>query len=167
MVAALGRPERQQRYLDLLRERVTALPWVEVVVVIGSLASGRADGVSDVDLLVGVHKGAFAAAWRDRERLRVTGALYGWDHWHDGSKGAGTHKWLTADAVLVEVLLGEATSGIRLAPPWRVLAGDPGAAGRWPPRPPIPRSELSGSTDGLHPVEVAYDDFKARLRAST
>lgn len=164
-MALAGEPERQQRYLDLLRQRVAELAWVDVVVVIGSLADGRADAVSDVDLLVGVHEGAFAAAWRDRERLRVTGALYSWDHWHDGSKGV--HKWLTTDAVLVEVLLGEPTSGIRLAPPWRVLAGDPGVAGRWPARPPITRAELRAGTDGLHPVEVAYDDFKTRLRCGS
>jgi hypothetical protein len=166
-MAALGEPERQQRYLNLLREQVTALPWVEVVVVIGSLASDRGDAVSDVDLLVGVRERAFDAAWRERERLRVTGTLCCWDHRYDGAAGAGTHKWLSADAVLVEVLIGVSTSGIRLAPPWRVLAGDPRAAERWPARPPVRRAEVAGGTAGLHPVEAAYDEFKTRLRAST
>jgi len=166
-MAGPGRPERQLRYLERLRQEATALPWAAVVVVIGSLASDRADGVSDVDLLVGVHDGAFAEAWRDRDRLRVTGALYSWDHWLDEPQGAGVHKWLSADAVLVEVLIGVPTSGIRLAPPWRVLAGHPRVAGRWPPRPPISPAELNGPTDGLHPVQLAYDDFKVRLRAST
>jgi hypothetical protein len=163
-MARLGEPERQQRFLDRLRRRVADLPWVAAVVVIGSLASDLADGVSDVDLLVGVHDGAFDQAWRNRDRLRVTGAVHNWDHWLDEPNGAGTHKWLTSDIVLVEALIGVPASGIRLAPPWRVLAGDPRVADRGPARPPISRTEAGPGA--LHPVEVAYDDFKERLRRS-
>jgi hypothetical protein len=163
-VTRLGEPDRQRRFLDRLRQEVTALPWVEVVVVIGSLASDSADAVSDVDLLVGVHDGAFDEAWRERARLRVTGAVHSWDHRFDGSTGAGTHKWVSADIVLVEALIGVPTGGIRLAPPWRVLAGDHRAADRWPARPPVPRGGPGGRAEDLHPVELAYDDFKTRLR---
>jgi hypothetical protein len=165
-LARLGEPERQRRYLDQLEQHSAALPWVSVVIVIGSLASGQADGISDVDLLIGVHHHAFDQAWTNRARLRVTGAVRNWDHWLDEAGGAGTHKWLSADFVLVEALIAVPASGVRLAPPWRVLAGDPQLADRWPARPPISRDELRGGADTLHPVEAAYDEFKARLRGS-
>lgn len=165
-MARLGEPERQRRYLSLLQQHSAALPWLDVIVVIGSLASGQADGTSDVDLLIGVHDHAFDRAWRDRARLRVTGAVRSWDHWLDEANGAGTHKWLSADFVLVEALIAVPASGIRLAPPWHVLAGDPHVADRWPTRPPISRDELRAGADALHPVEAAYDEFKARLRIS-
>ena len=162
----LGEPERQRRFLDQLQQHISTLPWVYAVIVIGSLAAGRADGASDIDLLVGVRNGAFSQAWPSRADLRVTGTVLSWDHWLDERRHAGTHKWLTADFVLVEALIAVPASGVRLAPPWRVLAGDPRVADRWPPRPPISRDELRSSPGDLHPVEVAYDEFKARLRSA-
>lgn len=90
------------------------LPWANAVIVIGSLAAGRADGASDIDMLIGGPDRAFPQAWTSRTMLRVSGAVLSWDHWPDEGGHAGTHKWLTPDFVLVG--------------------------------------------------EIAYDDFKARLR---
>jgi hypothetical protein len=63
---------------------------------------------------------------------------------------------------LVECLLAAPTSGVRLAPPYRVVAGDPGLAGRFTARPPIQRAELG---QDVHPVERAYDQLKEVLRS--
>jgi Nucleotidyltransferase domain len=160
----LGEPIRQRRYLTELQRRVPVLPWVDAVVVIGSLAADRADGASDVDLLICLRGGAFDEAWRHRDDLHATGAVLAWDHWLDPGGQAGTHKWLTLDFVLVETLIAEPTSPVRLAPPWHVLAGNPAAAERWPARGPISPTEVQTRVERLHPAELAYDLFKQRLR---
>jgi hypothetical protein len=43
----------------------------------------------------------------------------------------GAHKWVTNDLVLVECLLAASDSGVRLAPPYRAVAGEPGLAERF------------------------------------
>ncbi len=163
----LGEPIRQRRYLTALQRRVPKLPWIDAVVVIGSLAAGRADGASDVDLLICLRTGEFDAAWRQRTELHATGAVLSWDHRVDPAGRAGTHKWLTLDFVLVETLIAEPTSAVRLARPWRLLAGDPAAADRWPARPAISRAEVQARLEPVHPVELAYDVFKQHFRSAT
>jgi hypothetical protein len=163
-MATLGEPMRQHRFLTALQRHVPALPWIDAVLVIGSLAAGGGDGASDVDLLVCLRDGTFDLAWRHRHDLHATGAVLDWDHWLNQANAAGTHKWLTADFVLVETLIAEPSSGVRLAPSWRVLAGDQAAGRRWPPRPPISAAELRADPEQLHPIEAAYDRFKRDLR---
>jgi hypothetical protein len=63
---------------------------------------------------------------------------------------------------LVECLLAAPDSGVRLASPYRVVAGEPGLADRFGVRPPIQRAELSMD---VHPVEHAYDQLKEVIRA--
>jgi Nucleotidyltransferase domain len=165
-LAGLGHPERQRAFLDRLQRQTAALPWAAAVVVIGSLASGRADAASDVDLLVAVSDNAFGHAWQRRHDLHVTGAVVEWDHWYDEHRRAGTHKWVTSDVVLVEALIATATSSVRLAQPWRLLIGDVSALNNWPTRPPITRNELVAGAQKLHRVEAAFDQLKAELRAA-
>jgi hypothetical protein len=162
MGKGIGVPERQRAFLDRLARRAGDLPWVTAAVVIGSMAGGRGDAASDVDLLVAVDD--VGDAWQHRHALHVTGAVLAWDHGYDGGRGVGAHKWVTSDLVLVEALVATPTSGVRLAPPWRLLAGDPDIPATWPGRPPITRAELATGLEDLHPVEVAFDAFKAELR---
>ena len=108
-----------------------------------------------------VRDGDFATAWRQRTALQVTGAVVWWDQ-HLLPDRMGTHKWITNDLVLVECLLAAPDSGVRLAAPYRVVAGDLGLAERFTARPPIQRAELGLD---IHPVERAYDQLKEVIRS--
>ncbi len=68
------------------------------------------------------------------------------------------------DLVLVECLLATASSGVRLAEPAAVLAGDRGLLDRFPRRPPVTRAEMAAHPLDLHPVERAYDQLKEAVR---
>jgi hypothetical protein len=154
-------PLRQSATLAALLEHVTASSMLDGAILLGSFARGTPDAVSDLDLLVCVRDGHFAAAWRQRTALQVTGAMVWWDQ-HLVPDRVGAHKWVTNDLVLVECLLAAPNSGVRLAPPYRVVAGDPGLAERFTTRPPIQRTELGLD---IHPVERAYDQLKEVIRS--
>jgi hypothetical protein len=139
-------------------------PWVAAVVLVGSLTGQAADAFSDVDLLVVVRDGEFGSAWADRRSLHVTGAAVWWDVVVEPGREAAAHKWLTPDLVLVEALLCTPASGARLAEPWLLVAGDPGAPGLLAPRGPVARAEFDDS--GLPEVERAYDALKTAARAA-
>ena len=145
---------------DLLR-RARQMPVVEAVILIGSLAAGAADGLSDVDAIVLVGDSAFAAAHRRRHALHADTVLTCWDHLADPAADVAAHKWIDESGVLVEVLLGTASGPLHVAEPARVVLGDPTVLARVRRRPPIPRSEMTGST---HPVEAAYDLLKEAVR---
>jgi hypothetical protein len=159
----VGEPARQLRALAAIADRVAAMPEVAGAVLIGSIAGGVADAASDIDLIVCAVPGQFAAAWERRHDLHATGALVCWDDRPAPDSEIGTHRWVTDDMVLVEVLLATAASGVRLAPPWRMLTGGPEVAQSLTPRPPIDRSEFR--TEGAHPVDQAFEDLKWALRA--
>lgn len=152
---------RQWATLDALAERIGATGSLDGAIVVGSFAEGSPDAASDLDLVVCVGPGRFDDAWRGRTALHTTGAVAWWDaSVVPGESGA--HKWVTDDLVLVECLFA-APGGVRLAPPWRVVAGGADLAERFAPRPPVPRSEMGAD---VHPVERAYDELKEALRAS-
>jgi hypothetical protein len=111
-------------------------------------------------------EGGFEAAWAARATLRDGPAVVAWDQRDPGFAQAGAHKWITGELVLVECLLATATSGVRLAEPAVVLAGDPGLLDRFPRRPPITRAEMAAHPADVHPVERAYDQFKTSVRAA-
>jgi hypothetical protein len=159
----VGEPVRQQRHLDDIAGRVAAMPEMLGAILVGSLAGGVADACSDVDLLVCTGDGEFAAAWARRHDLHGTATLTCWDQGPQEGSEIGVHRWVTSDMVLAEVLFAAPGSGVRLARPYRVVAGDPDVAGRFEPRPPIDRAEFS--RDGAHPVDLAFDDLKNALRA--
>jgi hypothetical protein len=153
-------PPRQRGALDDVAATVDAAPHLTGAIVIGSLAGGEVDELSDVDLVVVVEDGAYEQAWQRRCDLHGD-VLFCWDVTGDAAAVVGAHKWLAADVVLVECLITEADGGCRLAPPHRVLVGPDDLASRLPPRPPIERREMTG---GGHPVEDAYDAFKQAVR---
>lgn len=134
-------------------------PALEGALLIGSLATGAGDDMSDVDLFVIARDGAFADAWSRRCELHddVVGH---WDHRDPDMPAAGAHKFLTRDLVLVECLIAEPASGVRLAEPNAVVAGPADLAERIPSRPPIERAEMTGG----HPIEDASDALKAAIR---
>ena len=154
-------PLRQLATLAALVEHTSASSVLDGAILLDSFAHGTPDAASDLDLLVCVRDGDFATAWRQRTALQVTGAVVWWDQ-HLLPDRMGTHKWITNDLVLVECLLAAPDSGVRLAPPYRVVAGDPGLAERFTARPPIQRAELGLD---IHPVERAYDQLKEVIRS--
>jgi Nucleotidyltransferase domain len=154
-------PLRQVTTLAALAEHITASSLLDGAILVGSFARGTADAASDLDLIVCVRDGHFATAWQQRTVLQVTGAMVWWDQ-HLVPDRMGAHKWVTNDLVLVECLLAAPDSGVRLASPYRVVAGGPGLAERFIARPPIQRAELGLD---VHPVERAYDQFKEVIRS--
>jgi transposase-like protein len=154
-------PLRQLATLAAVLEHITASSVLDGAILLGSFAHGTPDPASDLDLIVCVHDGDFATAWRQRIALQVTDAMVWWDQ-HLIPDRMGTHKWVTNDLVLVECLLAAPDSGVRLAPPYRVVAGAPGLAERFTARPPIQRAELGLD---VHPVEHAYDQLKEVIRS--
>jgi hypothetical protein len=159
----VGEPVRQQRHLGHIAGQLAGMPEVLGAILVGSMAGGVADACSDIDLLVCTKDGEFGAAWTRRHDLHGTDALACWDQGPQEGGEIGVHRWVTGDMVLVEALIAGPGSGVRLARPYRVVAGDPDVAGRFEPRPPIDRAEFS--RDGAHPVDLAFDDLKVALRA--
>ena len=154
-------PLRQSATLAALLEHITASSVLDGAILLGSFAHGTPDALSDLDLIVCARDGHFATAWQQRTALRVTGAMVWWDQ-HLMPDRVGAHKWITNDLVLVECLLAAPDSGVRLASPYRVVAGDPGLAERFSARPPIQRAELGID---VHPIERAYDQLKEVIRS--
>ena len=158
---AAGTPERQRATLAEIAKTIARTAWLDALLVVGSLANGEADALSDIDLLVIVREGQFDQAWAAREEVRVTGTLCAWDQRNDNAEVAA-HRWLTTDLVLVEALFATASSGVRLAEPRDLVAGRSAAPAELAQRPRIHRSER-GRTEP-HPVEAAYDVFKSKVR---
>ena len=157
--------------LERLSAHVAESPALEGLVLIGSLARGDGDDLSDVDLIVVVAEGRFDEAWSARRELEGGDALVAWDDLERGRPEVGARKWLTRDLVLVECLLATASSGVRLADPFRVVVGAAGIPDRFARRPPIERSELDAyvaerEADGLgfHEVEHAYAALTRAVR---
>jgi len=160
----VGTSSRQHRTLEAIAKRLDALPEVRGALVVGSLAAGTADAASDVDLFVCAAPGQFGGAWARRNELHVTGALVCWDEgWHPGTQVA-VHRWVTDDMVLVEALFSAEGSGVQLAEPWRVVAGDPDVVASFVPRQPIDRAEFD--REAAHPLDRAFEDLKRALRVA-
>jgi hypothetical protein len=153
---------RQLAALDDLLRRAGDVPEVEAVVLIGSLAAGSADSVSDVDAIVIVRDSGFAAAVDRRHALHPAAVAACWDQPTDPPSDPTAHKWVDESGVLVEVLIATASGRLRVAEPARVVLGDPTTLTRTRRRPPIRRDEMGGG--GLHPIESAYDQLKEAVR---
>jgi hypothetical protein len=163
-------PVRQRAVLEELVGRVVRAQHVAGAILLGSLASGNADDLSDVDLIVVTPEAGFEAAWQDRCGLHGDGVLAHWDVLDETKPRAAAHKWLTRSVVLVECLLVEPGSGVRLAEPHRVVAGPDGITEALVPRPPVDRGEMRGlgpavaDLVGELSVEDAYDVLKMVVR---
>lgn len=152
---------RQWPTLRALAEFVEGTKLYLGALVIGSFAAGTADEMSDLDLILITLDEGFEDAWTRRGELHVTGALAAWDERPVGA--AGTHKWVTPDCIFVECLIATSAGGVRLAQPAVVIAGEADLPDRLEERLQISRTEMSQAT---HPIERAYDELKAAVRAS-
>jgi hypothetical protein len=153
---------RQASALAAITRRLTSMPDVLGALLVGSMAAGTADAASDIDLIVCAHPGRFEQAWRLRNNLHATGALICWDDGRESSREIGVHRWVTPDVVLVEALIATPGSSVRLAEPWKVIAGDTSVAKLFPARPPIDRAEFDPAA--AHPIDRAFTELKAALR---
>jgi hypothetical protein len=59
-------------------ERVLRMPELDGLLLLGSFAAGRADQISDVDLVAVVAAGQFDDAWARRRELETPGTLHEW-----------------------------------------------------------------------------------------
>jgi predicted nucleotidyltransferase len=132
------------------------------VMLLGSFAAGRADAVSDLDLLIVAADGEFERVWQRRAAFEGD-ALRAWDV-APTDRPVGAHKWLTPDLVLVDCLIAEPSSGVRLAPPFVVLTGPGDLADRLVRREPIPRAEVEAGDFVGDPAEWLYDALKLCVR---
>lgn len=164
---------RQEPVLERLRRRVTAEDALEGALLLGSFATQSADALSDLDVLVVVAEGRFAESWAARERLEGDEAIAAWDDVDPDHAEIGGHKWLTRDLVLVECLLATPSSGVRLAEPYSVLAGDVSLPDRLRRRAEFTRAELRefaaarADAGRLNEVEAAYGRLVDAVRSAT
>jgi hypothetical protein len=152
-------------------EKASNMPEVEGLLLLGSFAAGRADQISDVDLVAVVAEGRFAEAWERRRELETAGTLYRWDVQIESDGDAASHKWISQDIVKVECGFADAArSAMQLAEPYAVLIGDESVATRFPPLEPIPPEVLEAYAQelrdkGMVPeVESVYGELRQALR---
>jgi hypothetical protein len=112
---------RQWRRVLELAEAAASPPFLGVVL-LGSLARGEADDLSDVDFIAFAGEGEFGAAWEQRHRLHLPDA-WCWDYPRPpGDRDVAGHRWLTTDFVLFDGLIATPSGG-RVADPMHVLVG--------------------------------------------
>jgi hypothetical protein len=165
--------ERLRQWPLIVHAAKTAaeMPEVDVLLLLGSFAGGRADEISDVDLVAVVADGCFSDAWARRRDLETSGTLFQWDVHVAADGEAASHKWFTREIVKVECGIVDATrSTFQLAEPYAVIVGDRTVAHRIPPLEPIPRDVLEAYAQelreqGMVPeVETRYGELRTALR---
>jgi predicted nucleotidyltransferase len=130
------RAERLRQWPLIVHAAETAakLPELDGLMLLGSFAAGRADEVSDVDLMAVVGDGCFEDAWARRRELETAGTLFRWDVHVASDRDTASHKWITRDIVKVECCVVDAArSTMQLAEPYAVIVGDATAPHRFPP----------------------------------
>lgn len=163
---------RQEPVLARLQQRIAAEDALAGALLLGSFATQSADELSDLDVLVVVTEGRFEEAWAARRRLEGGEALAAWDDLEPDRSEVGGHKWLTRDLVLVECLLATPASGVRLAEPHSVLAGEESLPDRLERRGTLTRAEVreyaSARADAgrLNEIEAAYGRLADAVRSA-
>lgn len=158
----LAAQARHRAAVESVLDAVAGDPDVLGVLLLGSFAAGTADALSDLDLLLVAQDGRFNGVWQNRAAMHGP-ALRAWDLFA-GDRPIGAHKWLTGELVLVECLIAEPGSGVRLAEPFVLLSGPADLPERLTWREPIPRSEVATGEFVGDPVELLYDAFKRYVR---
>ena len=165
--------ERLRQWPLIVHAAETAANMAELdgLLLLGSVAAGRADQISDVDLVAVVADGRFDDAWARRRDLETDGTLYQWDVHIESDGDAASHKWITQDIVKVECGFADAArSAMRLAEPYAVIVGGDSVATRFPPLEPIPPDVLEAYAQelrdkGMVPeVETVYGELRRALR---
>lgn len=112
--------------------RAAEIDAIDGVVILGSFASGDADELSDLDLVVVTAPGRFREAWVARHRL-AGDALVTWEEGDYDPTDVTWFKWLTRDLVKVDCGIVDASRGrAHVVPPLAVVVGDASLAGRLP-----------------------------------
>lgn len=164
---------RQWPILVHLAAHVEAEPALDGLILIGSFAAGTADELSDVDSVIVVAEGSFDAAWERRQLLDPSDALCAWDIRTDATRDVGGRKFITRNIVKVECLIATPSSGVRLADPYVVAAGDESVGERFRRVPPIPRTEIEDyaqeqrEAGNVPEVEALYGTLMQTLRRAT
>jgi hypothetical protein len=137
------------------------------VLLLGSLARGQGDTISDVDLVAVTQPGVWQEAWEAREQLS-SGALVTFDR-SEGTPDIAGHSWLTPDLVKVECLI-TAPGRMRLRGDTVVLVGEDDLLDAFERLAPLSREDVDEyaaqlrATDAISNVERAYGDLIALLR---
>lgn len=157
---------------ELLRvmQRVEERPEVfEGVLLLGSLARGEGDAISDLDLIAVTGAGRWQAGWEARHQLS-SGALVTFDRPGD-RPAVAAHNWLTPALAKVECVIAEPVEGgMRLYGDPIVLFGPYGLPDKFERKPPLTRQEIEDYSDELREqnaipeIERAYGDLIRLLR---
>jgi predicted nucleotidyltransferase len=151
-------------------QRVEERPDVfEGVLLLGSLARGEGDAISDVDMIAVTCAGKWQAGWGARHLLSA-GALVTFDRPGD-RPGVAAHNWLTPALAKVECLIAEPVEGgLRLYGDPVVLHGANDLPDKFERKPPLTRQEIEDYSDELREqnaipeIERAYGDLIRLLR---
>jgi predicted nucleotidyltransferase len=152
---------RQWPVLESIAVRVARASEFAGAALLGSMARGEADALSDVDLLLVTAAGAFESAWARRHELS-DGALVAWEKGDRRLTGVAGHAWITPQLVFVECLVAEPASEVRLAEPFVPIVGEDAVFDGVGRRPPIDRSEMT--LERPHEVDAAYEALKDAIR---
>ena len=96
--------ERLRQWPLIVHAAETAASMAELdgLLLLGSFVAGRADQISDVDLVAVVAEGRFDDAWARRREFETPGTLFAWDVRVESDGDAASHKWISQDIVKVE-----------------------------------------------------------------
>lgn len=137
------------------------------VLLIGSLARGEGDAISDVDLVAVTHSDRWEEAWEKR-RVLSAGALFRFDR-SEGRPGVAGHSWLSPALVRLECLITR-PGCTRLAGDVVLLVGEHGLVDEFERIPPFTREEIDEyaadlrKTNAIPEVARAYDELIDLLR---
>src|SRR3954447_9196557 len=142
-------------------QRVEARPDLfSGVLLVGSLARGEGDAISDLDMIAVACAGKWQAAW-DARHLLSSGALVTFDRAGD-RPGVAAHNWLTPALAKVECVIAEPVEGgMRLYGDPVVLHGAPDVADRFERKPPLTRQEVDAYSDELREQSAIPDIERA------
>ena len=121
---------RQEAVLRAIVERASLVESIDGVIVIGSFAAGRADALSDLDLVLAASPDRLDEAWEARRSIAGDVFLM-WEPHPNHHSELRWVNWLTHDLVKVEC--GVAAPGSKeLAEPFLLVAGSPAVVERFP-----------------------------------
>ena len=136
----------------------------QAAVIVGSVATGQADAISDVDVFILIETGTFPDAWERRHELHGDSVVACWDTGAD-RMAFGGHKWLTWDLTYMDCAVAEPET-VDLAGPFLLAAGPQDLIDRVESHPVAQKRERTWVTGEPKPIAVAYADLKAAVRAT-
>jgi hypothetical protein len=135
---------------------------------LGSLARGEGDAISDVDLVAVTHPDRWHEAWAARHALSAD-ALVTFDRFEERRPEIGGHSWLTSSLIKVECLVS-APGRMRLRGDAVVVVGDNNLLDVFEKAPSFTRQEIDDyaaglrETNAISDIERAYGDLIELLR---